>query len=290
MTLRGRLVVLVAFLAAALSLWQAAAPFFARVAGQGEASARGFGTGAVVAAGEMRVDLSPVLAFAPFGLAEAAAPQAVREGAVAELRLLGITVAVPKSGSRAIIAGGDVPVASYGIAADISSGIELRAVFQDHVVLGIDGREAVLTFAVPGSGSGSGPGPGSGIAASGAGTDGVDLLNLTAGNVPAAGRQDLPADTWLGRTRAEIEADAPGLLRRLGLAPAEGGYLVTEAALPEVVQAGFRPGDLLRAVNGAALGDPAADAALFDAVASAGRASFSVLRAGETITMTFPLK
>lgn len=278
MTIRGRLLVLAAFVAAVLSLWQAAAPLVARVAGQGEASARGFGTGTVAVAGGMRVDLTPVLAFAPFGLAEAAEPQAVREGAVAELRLLGITVAVPQSGSRAMIAGGDVPVASYGIGAEISSGIELRAVFQDHALLVIAGREVELAFAKPGQ------------TLAAASSDGVDLLNLTAGNVPAAGRQDLAADTWLGRYRAEIDADAPGLLRRLGLELAEGGYLVTEAAPAEVAQAGFRPGDLLRAVNGAVLGDPVADAALFDAVASAGRASFSVLRAGETITMTFPLK
>ncbi len=284
---RGRLVLLAAMLAAGISLWFAAAPVVGRVVGRvmgsGEALARGVAL--VPEVGVVRVDLAPVLEFAPFGRAEGEAPQQVRREAELGLQLLGITVAVPEAGSRAIIAGGDLPVASYPVGGEIRAGVVLRAVFADRAVVVVDGQDVALAFA------GSEPVAAAVVAdADGNSVGGVDLMNLLAGNVPAPETEVLPGETWLARLRAEMVADAPGLLRRLGLEAADQGYLVTAAAPPEVLAAGLRPGDVVSAVNGTELAGLTPDAALFDMVANAGRASVAVLRDGKMITRTYPLQ
>jgi general secretion pathway protein C len=97
-------------------------------------------------------------------------------------------------------------------------------------------------------------------------------------------------EALIGRFRAEIQQDALGVLARLGLEVAEGGYLVTGAAPGDVLQAGLLPGDLISAVNGQPLGDPDSDIARFDLVAAVGTANLSVVRDGVTLLMTFPLK
>ena len=166
--------------------------------------------------------------------------------------------------SRAIIAGGEGATQNFGLGQAIRSGVTLTGVFDDHVTLSWGGQERVLAFQ-PGD----------------AGVPAVPTAFAT---------PQVEDDTLISRLRAEIQQDAPGLLARLGLEVAEGGYLVTDAASGELLQSGLQPGDLISAVNGQPLGNPDSDIARFDLVAAVGTANLSVLRNGTTLLMTFPLK
>jgi general secretion pathway protein C len=265
--------------AMAAGLGAAAAPVVWHLAGElPEGAAPAVAAPPPAAAGEAGVDLAPVLALAPFGrpaeapaAAPEAAPEAVGVPATAlGLTLLGVTLADRPDASRAIIAGGDLAVASYAPGAAVSAGAVLAEVRADHVILEVGGRREALAFAdaMPGAGPGAGPG------------------------APPAFAAAAPSDTdaVAARYRAEILRNPQAVLDRLGLEATPAGYRITAAAPPEVRQAGFRPGDLVTAVNGRPVGDVAADRARIDEIAAAGRASLEVARDGQTIRMTFPLR
>lgn len=261
----SRLTLLMALILAGGSLWVAAAPLVGRVFGQPAALASSPDSPA--APQSVAADLGPVLAFAPFGLTEGAAVVAVTEGAQTDLVLLGITMAQTQDQSRAIIAGGDGATQSFAIGDAVRAGMTLTGVFADHVMVSVGGQDQQVFFQP--------------------GNPGVTPMP-SAFSAPVA--EPLPSETRLGRYRAEILQDPSGLLARLGLTVAEGGYLVTDAAGPEVLQAGLQPGDLISAANGQPLGDPDTDLVRFDLVAALGTANLSVVRAGSTLLMTFPLK
>lgn len=263
-----RLIVILWLLLAGLSLWLAAAPVAGRMFGPGSVSAGGIGNEPAAAPPEA-VDLGLVLDAAPFGLADAARDTDTAAPAPGGLVLLGVTVAQDRTGSRAIIAGGDVPVANYGVESAISADVLLRDVFADHVMLDIGGQEQELRFP-PGSG------------------DGGALLSPAAD--AAAPADPGPDDeTLLGRYRAEMVQDAAGLMDRLGLEVTEQGYRVAAAASDEVLRAGLLPDDVVTEVNGTSLRGLAPDPALLDRVAALGRASLAVQRAGTSVLMSFPL-
>lgn len=259
----ARLTLLAALVLAGVSLWVASAPLVGRVFGQSTALASSPGPQAVAPQPD-RVDLTPVLDFAPFGRAEGVAEVAVPDGDDSGLVLLGITMTQVPGQSRAIIAGGDGVTQNFGLGDTIRPGVTLTGVFGDHVTLSRGGQERVLGFQ-PGD-----------------------------AGVPAVPTEfaapQVADDTLISRLRAEIQQDAPGLLARLGLEVAEGGYLVTDAVSGDILQAGLQTGDLISAVNGQPLGDPGSDIARFDLVAAVGTANLSVLRNGATLLMTFPLK
>lgn len=265
----ARTVVLFSLAVAAYSLWATAAPMVMRAFGGGEVSASEFGL-PQDATETTAVDLGRVLEFAPFGVAEGQDIAVTSDAVQSEFVLLGITTTQTGNGSRAIISGGDVEVANYAVGDEIAAGMTLTAVFADHVVLSIDGQDSELYFV---------------------GGDMVDPGMLLVVPTSAEPVRIAPVDdTLIGRYRAEIMQDAPGLLQRLGLEVTEQGYRVTNAASVEIMQAGLQPGDLISTLNGKPLGDLATDPALFDEVAALGEVNLEVLRSGNAILMTFPLK
>ncbi len=261
---------------AVVSLGAAAGPVVWRLAGDEGRIVAPAGAAPVTEAA--RLDLGPILAFAPFGSTAtpvAAAPEVAGETALG-LTLLGVTIAIPASASRAIIAGGDAKVQSYSVGMAITATAMLAEVQPDHVVLDVGGRLETLSFAK----RGAAPAP----------ATGTDLRNL----IPQAG-QAAPApsnepDAVIARYRAAIQQDAQGVMNRLGLEITDQGYRITDAASPGVRQAGFRPGDVVTTVNGQKVGDMAADQRYFDEVAAAGRARVEIQRDGQAIVMTFPLR
>ncbi len=229
-------------------------------------------------------DLAPILDFAPFGRAvEAEAPQPDAPATETELglTLLGVTIATDDAGSRAIIAGGDGPVESYGIGASITGAARLAEVHPGYVILDVDGRSETLSF--PKSGGAAEPdGP----------SDGPDLRNLippTDSDGLAAGA-GADADAVISRYRDAISIDPEGVLDGLGVSATDGGYRIGDAPSPGVAEAGFKPGDLITSVNGQKVGDIVADRLYFDEVAAAGRARVEIERDGQPIVMTFPLR
>lgn len=227
-----------------------------------------------------RIDLAPILAFLPFGSSVTVpAQQEVTGETSLGLVLLGVTISVPAIGSRAIISGGDGPPRGYFVDEIITGAVSLSAIEQDHVVLNVDGRLETLSFVKRGGGAAPAKA-------------GPDLRNL----IPATGQTNAPVaestepDAVIARYRDAIELDAQGVMNRLGLEITDQGYRITEAASAGVRQAGFKAGDVVTTVNGQKVGDMAADQRYFDEVAASGRARVELLRDGQTIVMSFPLR
>jgi general secretion pathway protein C len=55
-------------------------------------------------------------------------------------------------------------------------------------------------------------------------------------------------------------------------------------------RAGLLPGDVVARVNGQQVGDIVGDQALFENIVASGRARLEVIREGETVVMSFPLR
>jgi general secretion pathway protein C len=227
-----------------------------------------------------RFDLAPILAFLPFGSSVQQTPvQEVAGETSLGLALLGVTISVPASGSRAIISGGDGPARGYFVGEIITASASLSAIEPDHVVLNVGGRLETLSFTK----SGAAATPTNG---------GPNLRNL----IPSANPADAPSatsndpDAVIARYRAAINLDAQGVMNRLGLEITDQGYRITSAASAGVRQAGFKAGDVVTTVNGQKVGDMAADQRYFDEVAASGRARVELLRDGQTIVMSFPLR
>ncbi|WP_054006548.1 type II secretion system protein N [Cypionkella psychrotolerans] len=265
--------------ATSISLGASAGPVFWRVSGN-DAGVRTAST-QTPSAEVARFDLTPILSFMPFGTSVVQAPVQELSGETSlGLVLLGVTLAQPASGSRAIIAGGTGPARAFYIDEDITPTATLAAIEADHVVLDVGGRLETLSFAKRGD------------AAAVVNNAGPDLRNLipsaAAAATPAAGSNE--PDAVIARYRAAIAMDAQGVLDRLGLQATAQGYRVTENASSGVKQAGFKPGDVVTTVNGQKVGDIPADQSYFDQVAASGRARVELLRDGQTIVMSFPLR
>ena len=261
-----------------LTLGLSAGPVFWRLTGDdGRLRAA---SPAVQPAGEGRVDLAPILSFLPFGTSIVTTPaQEVTGETSLGLVLLGVTISNPASGSRAIISGGDGPPRGYFVGEMITASASLSAIEQDHVVLDVEGRLESLSFVKR-------------SAATTEARSGPDLRNL----IPSENQTNAPAaasnepDAVVARYRAAIELDAQGVMNRLGLEITDQGYRITDAASAGVRQAGFKTGDVVTTVNGQKVGDMDADQRYFDEVAASGRARVELLRDGQTIVMSFPLR
>ena len=270
-------VVWLAAAVSAISVGLAAGPVAWRLAGE---SGQAVGAATAAPATEAaRLDLSPILAFAPFGstVPVAASPQVVGETDLG-LTLLGVTLSSPASKSRAIIGGGDSGRAdSYAVGSNITATATLAEVTRTHVMLMVDGRLETLSFARAGAAK-----PATGKA---------DLRNLIPSAPPASpAAESNDPDAVIARYRAAILQNPQSVMDRLGLEATGDGYRISDAASPGVRQAGFRPGDLVTAVNGQKVGDIAGDQRYFDEVAASGKARVELQRDGQTIVMTFPLR
>ncbi len=104
-------------------------------------------TAAITGASSEPVDIGVLLALAPFGTAEAA-NDAASNGS---LHLKGILLAVPASGSTALIAGSDGKVVSYGIGAVLGGGV-VEAIQTEQVILRTPHGLQTVGFAVAASG------------------------------------------------------------------------------------------------------------------------------------------
>lgn len=226
-----------------------------------------------------QVDLDPILAFAPFGQDDLPAPEPQATGETSlGLALLGVTMGNPVSASRAIISGGDTPVASYPIGGRITANADLVEVNGDHVVLRVNGKLETLSFAKRPQ-----------AAATGARGDRRDPVAAPSQDPPVPDAAS-PLDETITRYRRAIDADPAGFLDGLGLAPAEGGYQIGDSPAPELAKAGFLPGDLIASVNGRRLGDIDADRQHFNDVVRSGQLRVELQRDGRVIAMSFLLR
>ena len=230
----------------------------------------------------MQVDLEPILAFGPFGQDNTPAPQPQAAGETSlGLVLLGVTMGNPASVSRAIISGGDTPVASYPIGARITANADLVEVNADHVVLRVNGQLETLSF----SKRSQAEAPDARVARDDRRGAPPAVPTGDAAPDPAS-----PLDEAIARYGQALDTDPAGLLDGLGLTPVEGGYQVGDNPAPELAQAGFLPGDVIASVNGRRLGDIDADRQHFEDVVASGQLRIELQRDGQVIAMSFLLR
>lgn len=235
-----------------------------------------------------RPDISSVLAANPFGSATLPETPAAPVGETSlGYTLLGVMLANPVENSRAIIADASSIANSYAVGAELSTGVSIATIESDHVVLSVNGTLQTLSFpnAIPSTLP---------AVEQSKATSGVAALNrLVPANVSyfvADPIEATDADSVIARYRAAIRLNPISVMLRLGVEATSGGYLVKQETSQGVLNAGFRPGDVIKMVNGKKVGNLQSDVDLFDQIASAGLAQVQVVRNGELLKLSFPLR
>lgn len=170
------------------------------------------------------------------------------------LTLRGILLAQPRAASSVLISIGDAaPVAFYAGQTVGSATIDTIAV--DHVVLRSGATRSILAFPTTSAGGARSVPP---------------LASTPAAPPPAA-------------------ANGAAMLGSLGAVASGAGLAVTNpnAAMR---MAGLQPGDQIVAINGAPANEVARNPALLQPVIAAGSARIDVVRAGQRLTLSVPVR
>ncbi len=170
-----------------------------------------------------RADLSVLARFNPFNRGVVAAVSETPAAETAALRLFGVRAGA--GGGSAIIGDADGKQRAYMVGEPVASGVTLRSVADDHVVLAVNGRLTNLAFLKPTPGAP--PPPGSA----------PTVYAPPPTPPPAAGLAELASQMPL-QPRME-DGRVTGLQIRPG---GDGG--------PILAGAGIQPGDVLVSVNG----------------------------------------
>jgi len=215
------------------------------------------------------LDLTPVMQFAPFGTAVVGpAPGVAGDPAVLGMQLRGVLLARPASASTALISTTGAPVQAYAIGAALPGGAILDGIEYDLVTLRVNGQLQTLGFpAKPGGSSAS------------------SVFAPAPTSIPAS-----PGASPLETLRARVNDNPRGLLDSLGATATPEGYRVGAGASETVRKLGLQPGDVVEKVNGVALGDVSRDKQVFDAAVASGFARVDVIRDGQHLALSFPLR
>ena len=233
----------------------------------------------VTAAALTPADIGPILSLAPFG----AQPQAVVADTpigetTLDLTLMGVVVRSNPARSRALIANAGI-AGQYGPGDLLTDRAKLVEVATDHVILDVDGTLQTLSFPLPGDATQP-------QATAMTGTDRL-MAAVTAQSDPAAPETTTDyIDLW----RERLTANPGEVLSAIGLIPTPDGYVIADQHDSGVDQAGLRAGDLVKTVNGQAVGDVEKDRQFYNDVAASGMARIEIERDGRTIVMSFPLQ
>lgn len=225
------------------------------------------------------VDISPILALAPFGAQPAPVVEAGPLGETTlDLRLLGVVVRSDPTLSRAMIDSNGT-AGQYAPQDQITDSAMLVEVANDHVILLVDGSLQTLSFPVP-----------DGSAAAAAPVDTGTARLAAAVAAQAAEAEPETTDDYINLWRERIIANPAEVLNAIGLIATPEGYVIADQHDSGVQRAGLRAGDLVRSVNGQPVGNVDEDRRLYDQVAASGMARIEIERDGRTIVMSFPLQ
>lgn len=223
-------------------------------------------------AADLPVDLAPILALAPFGLAAPA--ETPLQATTANLTLRGIILANPSDQSTALISeAAGVPLA-VRIGESTPGGGVLDSVGADHVVLVVAGRRETLSFPETQSSAG--------VAAIRASIPGANADSSVAS-------QSSPQE-FIDVYRQKIADNPQTVLDQFSVSATPDGYRVSNTPSPEVRRAGLQAGDLVVRVNGVAVGNVEQDRKHFEDVAASGRARVEVMRGDQLLILSFPLR
>ncbi|MEL6915779.1 MAG: type II secretion system protein N [Pseudomonadota bacterium] len=233
-------------------------------------------------------DLTAVAALAPFG--SPAAPTRVAGSVTEETRLDLSLRGVVLAGvdSLAFIASQGA-TQSYTVGASVRDGVRLTEIFEDYVLLEVGGTVEVLSFPNREAGPKS-----AGLAAEDAPPDPFDRLrSLIRPATPRPEAEEIIPETtedYIDLWRERVIRNPKQVLDQIGLTATENGYIINEEHDIGVRLAGLKPGDRVASVNGQAVGDMEEDRRRYGDIAASGVARLEVIRDGQTITMSFPLR
>lgn len=202
-------------------------------------------------------DLAPALALAPFGRVgidgDGATPTTL------QLTLKGIVFARPAELSIAYIQSGSEAMKPFK-PGEVVGGATISAIQINRVILNNGGRAEFLAFPDAFAKPGAAPAPAAAAVATG---------NPIAGAPPAPPPPPSPE----------------ALLQRLDATPTEGGYRIGAAA-----PAGLQQGDVIQRLNGTALTSHDAARNAIAVAQSNGTAQIQILRNGQPVTVTVPIR
>ena len=185
------------------------------------------------------------------------------------LTLHGIVAGKLAKDSRAlIVANGDEE--PYAIGATLPGGAVIRAIYPDRVLLERDGRVEALRLPKTDTASGSGVSPGT-------------MAYAQPNPAPPT-----PMPQNLGQLRQEIAQNPQRLMDVIRAMPVQEqgkltGYRIYPAGnSPVFAQLGLHPGDVVTAVNGISLTDPAQSMRILSALKTSEQISITLLRNGQT--------
>ncbi|MEC9359068.1 MAG: type II secretion system protein GspC [Pseudomonadota bacterium] len=222
------------------------------------------------------VDLNLIVGAALFGRYEVPKTRAAIEDAPdtrLNLKLIGILANTDTQGSRALIESSNGDEKPYAINDDIARGVTLQAIFPDRVILSRAGQLETLRLDKdkPSAATDSRYLP-----SQSGGDNAVDVAELT------QIRETLLADP----SRAQefirvVPANVGGNQRGYRIYPGRDRSLFSAA--------GLRPGDLVTAVNGVELNDPARALQLLGELSQATSVNLSVERGGQLQNYTLSI-
>lgn len=186
------------------------------------------------------------------------------------LVLTGIVSEARGKRSRALIRRARNEQESYAVGATVTKGVKLHAIYADRVILDRSGRFETLTLESV--------------------KQAKSLTGIERAPPPQAISSELASD--LGRVRQQILDNPGNASRYIRLQPErQNGSLVGYRIYPGsdrglFEKAGLKPGELVTAVNGQPLDNPAASLRLLGDLAQASSASVTLQRDGQQRTVT----
>ncbi|MFA8386232.1 MAG: type II secretion system protein N [Pelagibaca sp.] len=123
------------------------------------------------------------------------------------------------------------------------------------------------------------------------------FARLSAALVAGQGSVDLrdapppeTTDDYINLWRDRIARNPQAAMEAVGVESVENGYRIKADPNIGVTLAGLRAGDVITGLNGRSVGDLDRDRKLYDEVAAAGIARLEVIRDGQSLLLTFPLR
>ncbi len=220
-----------------------------------------------------------LISAAPFGTFTRGAASGWSDTATTDqLTLHAVRLSEDKAASTATlsVSGGAMDI--YRIGEDVGGLGTLQHIEARQVIVEIGGQNMLVAFPVPARASRLPP------------LYAAMAVEYSAGTVAGERGLQPASDIAKNSIRTQMNANPQVLIESFGLERAPDGYIVGPETPPILLAAGLKPGDKVVKVNGSQVGDAAADRLLFEQAVASGRARVEVLRGGQTLVLSFPLK
>lgn len=214
--------------------------------------------------------------------------------------LSAVFVAPDNVDSGAIIATLNTNASYYKVGDEVESGIYLKSVHDDHVVLDRNGSSEALYFK-----EFKGSGGLSSVAEPRVQARVTPSLPVRSASEPVQPKavRDLPqtelggdirrlnAAAFMRKYQQKMQEDPSALLSEAGITPATGGgYRLGDSPYASLLTAaGLEMGDVILSVNGSQLGDPQSDAQLLGKLSQQNEVEVMIKRGSRQFAVTFPI-